>query len=131
MRWFETRKWARYVVSGGSAAVCNLVVFSLCVYVFNIHGVLSSAIATMCAVSLSFFMQKYFTFKDASRISANQLSRYALTFITNLVLTTGLYALISDVVAIKVVSQILAAGLTAVLSFYIYHFFVFRSKEVT
>jgi putative flippase GtrA len=56
----------KYVVSGGSAAIVDIVALYVFTDLFGIWYILSAILAFISAFFVSFLLQKYWTFKDNS-----------------------------------------------------------------
>lgn len=121
----------RYLISGSSAAVVNLVIFTICLYLTKAHPVFISVVASCAAFGVSFLLQKYFTFRHHHPISLRQLLSFFGVFLCNLCLTTFLFWLFLHVIRFEIVDQFLAAGFTAAMSFFIYRFIVFSHTSAT
>lgn len=119
----------RFLISGGSAAVTNLVVLFTLVHFFYAWYLLASVISFVCAVSVSFIMQKFFTFNDYTREKIRRQSALYLSVqIFNLGVNTLLMYTSVDLLGIHyIVAQIFAGGIIAVYSFFIFKHFIFNS----
>jgi len=130
MRHFIDRLYShivvRYIISGATAAIVNLLTFTVLWHLAGIHSVVASAAAACVAFIVSFFMQKYFTFHQRVPIDLRQLVRYLLAFVLNLGLTALLFSLFIQQIPFALFDQFLAAGLTATVSFFVYRRFVFQ-----
>ena len=118
----------RYIISGGSAALVNLVSFSTLHYLLHVQPVAASISASLIAFAVSFLLQKYFTFRETHPVSAAQALRYAVVFFLNIGMTTGLFWIFLHIFSLAVLDQFLAIGLTALVSFFLYRAFVFRAS---
>jgi putative flippase GtrA len=82
----------RYIVSGGAGALIQLGTDVIMVEVFGQHYQLGVALGFCLALIVTFYLQKYWTFQDPSRLHvARQFSSYiviaALSFAGNIFLT--------------------------------------------
>jgi len=124
-------KWRvmRYLISGGSAAVTNIVVLFILVHFFHLWYLLAAVMSFIVAVFVSFTMQKFFTFNDYTREKIRQQT--ALYFgiqILNLCLNAFLLYISVDMLHIHyLISQILILGFIAVYSFFLFKHLVFVS----
>lgn len=121
-------KILRYIISGGTAALTDLVALYVFTDILHVWYLLSAIIAFIIAFGVSFSLQKYWTFKDHSNDGiAAQGALYLLISIVNLGINTGLVYLFTDVFGSHyIVSQIIAAGLIAIVSFFVYQKLIFK-----
>ncbi len=122
-------KIIRYIISGGTAAIVDLVILYMLVEKLNITYILSAVIAFLVAFIVSFTLQKYWTFGDDSKKINSQASKYFLVSAINLILNTILVFLFVEFLGLHyIISQIITSGLIALSSFYIYSLFIFRNN---
>lgn len=118
MRW----RALRYVISGGSAAVTHLLVYFLLTAYLRLWYIWSAAFAFLAAVSVSFLMQKYFTFGNLDKQEINQQTAL---FLAVQILNLGVNALLLYIAVDwfkfhYFSSQIIVLGIVATYSFFIY-----------
>lgn len=123
-------KIVRYIVSGGTAAVTDLAFLYFFTDILGIWYVISAIMAFIIAFGVSFTLQKYWTFRDHSSDSvAAQGTIYFSISIINLGINTGLVYLLTDMAGVHYfMSQIIAAGSIAVISFFVYQKLVFKVR---
>ncbi len=119
-------KLFRYIVSGGSAAVVDLFVLYVFVRCFDMWYVLAAILAFLIAFGVSFTLQKFWTFKDVSKKVTSQATIYFIVSTLNLGMNTLLVYLLVDYGHIHYIfSQIIASGILAISSYFIYSGFIF------
>lgn len=120
-------KVLKYLISGGSAAVVNLTVLYVSTDIFHVWYIASSVLASIIAFFVSFFLQKFWTFNNASvDLIKKQLALYVLVAIINLVLNTLLMYLFVEFGQLHyLLAQIVTSGLIAVESYFVYQYFIF------
>ena len=125
-------KTIKYIISGGTAAVVDLSFLALFVDVFKINYLISAIFAFLIAFSVSFLLQKFWTFQDKGMDDVHkQASIYFIVSATNLGINTLLMYLFVDHFHIHYfLSQILASGLLAISSYFIYSRFIFKNNIV-
>jgi putative flippase GtrA len=125
-------KTFKYVTSGGTAAVVDLFFLKLLVDSFKINYLISSIIAFLIAFSVSFLLQKFWTFQDSNMEGVHkQASIYFIVSLTNLGVNTLLMYFFVDHFHIHYfLSQIIASGLLAISSYFIYSRFIFKNNSV-
>ena len=124
----DHKKIIRYVISGGSATVANLLGFYLLSHV--LHYLLASAFALLISTSVSFTLQKFWTFQDNSREKmVQQFSMYMVVILGGLVFNTFLMWLLVDGFGVwKLLAQFITNGAMAVGNFFLYRELVFKKS---
>jgi len=117
----------RYGFAGMLGAVTNLGTFSVLVYLAHVWYVAASAIAFALSVTISFLLQKFWTFQDSR---TDGMHRQALLFLSvslvNLAVNTGLvFFFVEQWRFYAILAQTLAALLVALTSYFVYRKFVF------
>jgi putative flippase GtrA len=125
-------KTIKYIISGGTAAVVDLAFLAIFVDIFKINYLISAILAFLIAFSVSFILQKFWTFQDKSTEGMHkQATIYFIVSSTNLGINTLLMYLFVDHFHIHYfLSQILASGLLAISSYFIYSRFIFKNNTV-
>ncbi len=126
-----SKKIMRYVVSGITATGFDLFLLFLFKSVFHIWYLLSAVLAFILSFGVSFFLQKFWTFEDNSTHKVkSQASMYFLITLFNLGLNTFLVYIFVDKVGIQyLLSQIIASGLIAFGSYFVYGKFIFQKDK--
>ena len=122
----------RFLVTGGIAFAVNISVLYSLTDILSIYYLTSTVLAFLASFSVSFLIQKFWTFQDASTDNAHiQLSLYLVLQVVNLALNTGLmYAFVEYLHIWYVLSQtIIALGL-AVISFIVNKRYIFKPQGV-
>ena len=112
----------RYLFSGGVAAATNLGLLFVFTHFFGLHYLISGILAFCCAVVVSFIMQKKWAFSDHSTDATHKkFIIFLIVALINLGLNTLLLYFFTDICGVRyLVSQILASGIVAVWSYFIY-----------
>ncbi|MFA6459165.1 MAG: GtrA family protein [Candidatus Paceibacterota bacterium] len=126
-------KIARYVISGGTAAVTDLAFLYLFTDILHIWYLVSTVFAFIIAFCVSFTLQKYWTFRDHSSDGVGaQGALYFTVSVINLAVNTGLMYLLTDIFGSHyMISQIIAAGCIAIVSFFVYQKLIFKQSLVS
>lgn len=127
---YKNRQIIRYIISGGTAALVNLVLLYVLTDVFKIWYLFSSTLAFAVAFFVSFYLQKFWTFRDKGKEKIyQQVGFYFIIAIANLGLNAALMYLSVDILKIwYLLAQILVSGIIAVESFLIYKFLIFNRQ---
>lgn len=118
----------KFVISGGLAAVVNLVVLYFFTSVFGLWYEYSLVVGFLFAFITSFSLQKFWTFgnKTARKLHI-QISSYLAVSVTGLLINAAaLFVLVEFLGLWYLVAQILIETVLAIASFIIYKFGIFR-----
>lgn len=120
----------KYIISGGTAAAVDIGFLVLFKEVFGWWYLTSAMLAFLLAFGVSFCLQKFWTFKDHSTDNMHvQLSVYLLIGLVNLLLNALLMYVFVDIIGIwYVAAQVLTGGLIALMSFFVYKKFIFKTR---
>jgi putative flippase GtrA len=121
----------RYLFSGGIATIVDLGLLYLFTDRLGWWYVWSAVGAFSVAVVVSFSLQKFWTFQNGGLEGLrHQFALYLTVTIANLGTNTLLvYLLVEKVGLFYLLAQIIAAGLIAIGSFFIYQGIIFRSRQ--
>lgn len=124
-------KAVRYIISGGTGAAVNIGIFFVLVHVLGLWYLASSVCAFTMSVFVGFYLQRRWTFRQSAPQTMNrQAVRYFLVALFNLACNTVIvYAAVEYLRLWYLASQILAGGIVAIASFFIYKHLVFTSEE--
>ncbi len=120
----------RYLISGGTSAVTDLVILYILVHYIGMHYLIAAIIAFILAFCVSFTLHKFWTFKSHEQETHKQVAVYLTVSLLSLGLNTLLMYLFVDHLGVQVlVAQIIVGALVAVCTFFISRNFVFKYKE--
>lgn len=124
----------RYLLSGGTAAVVNLVLLALFVEVLGLWYLAAAMLAFTLALLVSFTLQKFFTFADQMGTRSTltrQFSVYTTVALANVAINTLLvYLLVERLRLHYLASQIAASAAIALYSFFVYRAVFFKNVPV-
>jgi putative flippase GtrA len=123
----------KFFISGGTAAATDIILLFLFTDIFNIHYLISAGMAFIIAFFVSFFLQKFWSFRDDTTDKIyKQMSQYFAVGLTNLLINTmGMYFLVEIIKINYILAQIVMGGLIACISFILYRYIIFRKpKEI-
>lgn len=131
MKRFTKHLIVRYLISGGTSAGINLILLSLFYYIFHIYYIYSAIIASIIAFFVSLVLHKFWTFEDFSQANIHlQIGKYIANSIFGLLLNTGfLYILVEYFRLYVYISQVIAGGLVATITFFISRNLIFNGKK--
>jgi putative flippase GtrA len=132
IKYFTRHLIVRYIISGGTSALVNLSFFSLLLYVFHVHYIVSSVIAFSVGFLVSLTLQKFWTFRDHSTDNIHvQGFLYLLNSLFGLCVNTLiLYISVHYFGLMPLAGQIIAGIGTALCTFQISRKYVFNQEIV-
>lgn len=122
---------ALFLFSGGTAATTQLIIYVSLTRVLGLQYLIASSIAFVCALFLSFVLQKFLTFNDRCTTGMHfQFINYAILAGFNFLANASLMFLLVTVIEFNdIISQIGVMLLVAVWSYLIYKNLIFESKN--
>lgn len=134
--WLETTlgvrmfKILRYLVAGGTAAASHLAFLYLFVEYGGMQYMSASIAGFICAIFVSFAMQKFLTFQDRQTHDLHsQFARYLVVTGANLALNTLLMYILVEAGMWYMVAQAITTTVVAVTGYVGYTYFVFRTRS--
>jgi glycosyltransferase involved in cell wall biosynthesis/putative flippase GtrA len=118
------------VISGGTAFSVDLLLLFFLTDVLKIWYIYSASLAFIAAFFISFYLQKFWTFRDNSKKVYKQMFIYFFTGATNVMVNAGGMYVIVDKLGIKYLfAQTIMTALLSICSFLIYRFIVFKKHK--
>ena len=120
--------YVKYIIAGGTAATTDLVLLYIFHDAMKIKVVASATLAFIIAFFVSFYLQKFWTFRDNSRDKMKQqMGVYFIVGAINVgINAAGMNFLVNKLHVWYLLSQIIMGGSIAVYSFLVYKFFIFK-----
>ncbi|MDD4271825.1 MAG: glycosyltransferase [Patescibacteria group bacterium] len=120
----------KYLIAGGTATLTDLCLLYFFTDILDIWYLLSAVLAFSIAFFVSFFLQKFWTFRDPDKEAMyKQMVVYFGVCLTNLVINTVLMYVFVDFFKIwYMLAQVIISGLIACESYLIYKFFIFNKN---
>jgi putative flippase GtrA len=109
----------RYVISGGTSAVVDLVLLSVLHYLLDMHYLISAVIAFTVAFFVSFILQKFWTFKNHSTDDIHKQSFMYLGSSLFSLNTLLMYVFVDHLHIMVLLAQIFAGLIVACFTFFI------------
>jgi putative flippase GtrA len=118
----------RYFISGSTSTVVDLALLYVFTHWFGWWYLWSAIVAMLIAIFVSFSLQKFWTFNNHSLDTAHQqFFFYTIVALINLGVNTLLMYLMVDLLGVwYLLAQVIAAGLIAISSFFVYRHFIFK-----
>ncbi len=126
--WTERYKIIRFLFSGAVGAGTNLLILYVLTDLLNIYYVTSVIISFILATTVSFIMQKFWTFQDTTKEGVhNQALVFTIVAIINLFINTYIvYAFVEFAHFHYLIGQVFASIIVAFESFFVYKIFIFK-----
>ena len=125
-------QFIRFCIAGGFAFSVNLTVLYILTDIFHIYYLISTVGAFLVAFSISFILQKLWTFKDSSRDRLHiQLPLYLGMQVVSITLNASLmYVFVEYLYIWYLFAQAIIAPVLAIVIFFINRTYVFKKREV-
>jgi putative flippase GtrA/glycosyltransferase involved in cell wall biosynthesis len=129
-QFYKKRRVVKYLIAGGFSAFVDFSLLFIFTDIFGWWYLLSSALAFVVAFAVSFYLQKFWTFRNKAQGQAyNQLFLYFFTAIFNLGINTLLmYVFVDRFGMWYIAAQFVITGIIAIWSYLIYGHFIFKKK---
>jgi len=129
--WHHFKQLTRYVISGGTSSVVNLVLLYCLTEYLSIWYLFSAMLSYVISFFVSFFLQKFWTFRDSRKDQiSKQLVIYAGIAGFGLgVNALSMYFLVETLHIWYMFSQIIIGFILAFCNFLFYKFFVFNQDK--
>ena len=117
-----------FLLSGGSAAAFQLLVYFVCTRIFGFPYLIASAISFVTALIVSFLLQKFVAFEENTvKAMPKQFLWFCILASFNLGMNSMLmYTFVGTVGIHDIFSQALTMIVIAVWSFFIYRHIIFK-----
>jgi putative flippase GtrA len=117
----------RYVFSGGSAALIDILLLFILTYYFNVFYLSAATFALTISFIVRFMLQKFLTFQDEDRSNEKkQFAYYSILYVASLAFTNFLmYVFVEKFGYWYVGAQVLSIGIVACVSFLVYKYIIF------
>ena len=122
--------YIKYIISGCTGASVNLITLFILTEFAHVYYLISVIIAFFVSLSVSFNLQKKWTFRDNNKKVFKQLFIYfSITGIDLLVNLYLLYFLVEKLGIWYMLAQIIVYGFLSIFSFILYKFLVFKKNH--
>lgn len=128
LSFFKKNILARYLVAGITAASSNIVLLYVFTDILDIWYLFSSTLSFIIGITLSFILQKFWTFGDRQVEGAHyQFSKYLGVGILGIMInTTSMYIMVDWLDIWYILAQIITGVFIAVFNFIMYKFLIFK-----
>ncbi|MCX7747723.1 MAG: GtrA family protein [Clostridia bacterium] len=89
-------QFLRYLIIGGLAAVVDISLFNIGVYLFHIHHILSNIISFTAGLTINYFLSRDWVFNKKQHQAGRDFALFALTGIIGVILSTLILFILVD-----------------------------------
>lgn len=121
----------KYLIAGGLAAFTDLSLLYFFTDILGVWYLFSAGLAFVAAFFVSFFLQKFWTFRDPDKQKMyQQMGAYLAVALANFAINVALmYALVDGLKIWYMLAQFVVGGLIAIESYLIYKTFIFNRNS--
>lgn len=125
----NNNKLIRFIIAGGFVALTQIYVLYILTDIFLIWYLYSSMLSFVYACVSSFFLQKFWAFKDYEKKNAlAQFVKFVIVAVIGISINTTFMYLLVDLIGLwYVFSQFVTGIIVAIINFLIYKFFIFKT----
>lgn len=125
---FKKNILLRYLVAGVTAASTNIGLLYIFTDILRIHYLYSSILSFVIAISVSFTLQKFWTFNDKKIDGAHyQFAGYMMVALLGILINTlSMYLMVELFNVWYILAQVITGVLIAIFNFFMYKFFIFN-----
>lgn len=124
-------RFFRFLIAGGAATLANLSTLYLLTDFAGLWYLASASAAFVIGVTVSFLLQKFWTFRNheiEARFLSSQFFSYLIVTLINLALNTALlYGLVEYLKVFYLAGQIIVSALIAFESYFVYRY-IFKPR---
>ncbi len=128
------RQFMRFGIVGLANTAVDFGIFTFLTRVvkpFNTHYLVANVISFSIAVTNSYFLNKYWTFRDKGRLSLTQFPKFLLSNVVALGFNEFvLFALVSYAGLYDLLAKAFAIGVSLFWNFFVNKYWVFRQKQL-
>ena len=124
------KKVLLFIISGGTAALTNLVIYYTLLRVVGVWYLYSSITSFIISVVVGFYLQKYLTFENTSKSETlKQMSMFSLVSLLNLGINVLLMLFFVEITHFdQIFAKVCTLAVLACWNFFVYENFVFKQK---
>ncbi len=116
----------RYLLVGLFNTALGFAIIFGCMYLLKMNPITSNVTGYLCGLVVSYFLNKFFTFRSTNRSRAEML-RFLVVFVAAYLANFGMLLLCIDVLHVhEAVSQVVAGGVYVAASFLLNKYYVFK-----
>ena len=127
----KNKIYIKYFIAGITGAAVHLFILTVFYRFLGVSVVISTSLGFVVAFFVSFYLQKFWTFRDNGRDEMlKQMMIYFIVGAVNMTLNASLmYWLVEKLSVWYLLSQVMVSGVIAIESFLIYKFVIFKKQK--
>jgi glycosyltransferase involved in cell wall biosynthesis/putative flippase GtrA len=126
----KRKQFIKFAISGGTAFSVDLLLLFFFTDILKIWYIYSASMAFVAAFFISFYLQKFWTFRDRSKKVYKQMVIFFFSGTANVMVNAGGMYVIVDKLGVKYLfAQTIMTALLSICSFLIYRFIVFKKHK--
>ena len=124
----KNKIYIKYFIAGVTSAAVHLLILTIFYRFLGVWVVVSTSLGFIVAFFISFYLQKFWTFRDNSRDKFyKQMMIYFMVGAINMSLNASfMYYLVEKLGIWYLLSQVMVNGVIAIESFLVYKFVIFK-----
>ncbi|SRR5260221_6718977 len=133
----KSKEFQKFFIGGVSAFIIDFSILNILTYVFKLNtylfGVifLPNFISTTTAIIFNYFLQRTWTFKSQQKNLTQELVKFILVNVFNLIVFNGIiFGLLSQAGIPIPITKVIVTALQLIVSYTLYKFFVFKKAEL-
>jgi len=127
----KNKMLVKFGLSGAAAASVHFSLLYILTDIVGVWYILSTSVSFIVAFLVSFFLQKFWTFRDNTRNRIKkQMGVYFIVGVVNLLAnTSGMYLLVDLVGIMYIIAQFIVGLVIASGTFFVYRYIIFGRKR--
>ena len=119
----------KFVLVGGVSTSFNYALFYALHVFFNINYLIASATGYISGIFISYWLNKYFTFKAFEKATTKEIAKYYSVFIVSMLIGLAFLSFLVEILGmLPVYANILMIGFTVILNYLGTYYFVFKKN---
>ncbi len=126
----KRKQFIKFAISGGTAFAADLLLLFFFTDILKIWYIYSASMAFVVAFFISFYLQKFWTFRDRNKKVYKQMVIFFFSGTANVIVNAGgMYVIVEKIGVKYLFAQTIMTALLSICSFLIYRFIVFKKHK--
>jgi putative flippase GtrA len=118
----------KFLLSGGLAALAELVIFLSLLELLNMHPVVAQPLSFLTGLLISYSLNRAWVFRTGAS-SKIEFMKYAVLAVLNLFASTIIVATLIEIGFAAMVAKLIVIGLVALWNYFVYKNFIFVDRS--